>query len=254
MGALFETTPAPFGAVHLAILTGTLGGCVALYFLLRNRSEKSLLRLIFFLGLGMVIAEVWKQWFVPRYVYTDGPSSWFFPWQLCSMAMYCSVTLPLWKGRAQNTVLVFLATFSLLAAVIALLIPGDMMRPQILLFCHSFLYHGVMLVESLAAILLLRRRARAPFWPALLLFCGMAAVAEVINVVSHRLIGDIHVEANMFYITPYYPSTQPVFHWIAVTFGILPEILLYLGAIALGSYGLYRLTLRQKKKPPMRTA
>ena len=241
MGITFAQTPQMFGILHIVIMILITAAAAVFFIMFGKRKESTLIRIIRTLGVIMVIGEIWKQWFVPRYVYTDGPSTWFFPWQLCSMAMYCSVLLPFLKGRYQNTVLVFLSTYSLLSAIIALLIPADMMRPQIWLFVHGFLYHGIMVIECLAAILILKQREKAPFLPAVILFLIMAAIAEVINVISHHIINNIHVEANMFYITPYYPTTQPVFHQISVALGILPGIIIYLSAITLGSYLLYRL-------------
>ena len=241
MGITFEQTPEMFGALHIGILVLIIIVSVVFYMLMRNRKENTLIRVIGIMGIIMVIGEIWKQWFVPRYVYTDGPSTWFFPWQLCSMAMYCSVLIPFLKGKRQNTFLTFMATYSLLAAVIALRIPADMMRPQIWLFCHGFTYHAIMILECLAAFLILKQREKAPFFPAVILFSVMAFIAEIINVISHHIINNTHVEANMFYITPYYPTTQPVFHQIAVALGILPGILIYLGAITIGSYIIYRL-------------
>ena len=136
----------------------------------------------------------------------------------------------------------------MIGAVFALLFPEDMMRPQILLFLHSFLYHAVMLLDGLIAFRILRRRGNVKFLPALLLYLGMAAVAEVVNVISHLIIHNISNEANMFYITPFYPSTQPVFAAIAEHAGIAVEIIVYLGAIALGAFGLFLLEFRLRKK------
>ena len=241
MDRTFAETPAMFGAVHLGILGAIALTLVLLFFVLRKRSEKALLRLLFVLGVCMLSAEVWKQWFVHRYVYNGVRSMWFFPWQLCSMAMYVSTAAPFLKGKARDAALVFLCTFSLVGALVALAVPADMMRPQILLFAHSFLYHAVMLIEALIAVLLLTRRPRVSFLPALVLFCGMALVAEGINLVSHAIIPSITYQANMFYITPFYPTTQPVFDVIAQRCGIAVEIVLYLGVIAAASCGLYRL-------------
>ncbi len=244
MDISFSQPPPMFGAFHLGMLAGIALACVLAYLLIRRREERFLLRLIFLLGVVMLVMEVWKQWFVRTYVYPGPVNLWFFPWQLCSMAMYCAVLTPWVRERLQNTLLVFLSSFSLFAAVIALVIPSDMLRPQILFASHGFLYHGIMLVEALAAMLVLRRR-EAKFRPALLLFLGMAAVAEAVNVTAHALLHDIHREPNMFYITPYYPSTQVVLHDIAVALGILPEIILYLTAIIGCSYGIYRLQRRR---------
>ena len=247
MDKTFAVVPAQFGAVHLAILGGVLLLSLGLVFLLRKQPEERLLRLIGILGALMILAEIGKQWFVRRYVYPNG-ATWFFPWQLCSIAMYASFLAPFLRGKARDALLAFLGSFSLLAAVIALLVPGDMLRPQIALFSHSFAYHAVMVAESIAAIcILVRRETKPPFRSALVIFLVTAAVSEVINVVCHSFFGDRKPVANMFNITPYHPSTQPVFHEIAVTLGILPEILIYLGVIVLASWGIYRLIFIKKR-------
>ena len=244
----FTATPLPYGLVHWLILGGILAAAVLFAFAIRKADERRLLRLLFVFGVCMLAAEAWKQWFVIRYIYCGTRSMWFFPWQLCSMAMYCSAIAPFLKGRAQDATLVFLCTFSVIGAVFALLFPEDMMRPQILLFCHSFLYHAVMLLEGLIAFRVLRKRGKARFFPALLLYLCMAVVAEIVNVASHLIVRDIHYEANMFYITPFYPSTQPVFDAIAKHAGIAVEIVVYLGVIALGAFGLFLLEFRLHRK------
>ena len=110
MGITFEQTPEMFGILHIRLLIAIALVSVIFFVSFKKRQEKTLIKLIGIMGIIMAVGEIWKQWFVPRYVYTDGPSTWFFPWQLCSMAMYCSVLLPYLKGKAQNTVLVFLST------------------------------------------------------------------------------------------------------------------------------------------------
>ena len=248
MDRTFSVTPQPYGLVHWLILGGILIACVVFALIIRKADERRLLRLLLVFGLCMIATELWKQWFVIRYVNGGTRSMWFFPWQLCSMAMYCSALAPLLRGRAQEAALVFLCTFSVIGAVFALLFPEDMMRPQILLFCHSFLYHALMLLEGVTAFRILKKRDSVSFLPALLLFVCMAAAAEIINVVSHFAIRDVSREANMFYITPFYPSTQPVFAAIAEHAGIAVEIIVYLGMIALGAFGLYLLQFRLRRK------
>ena len=250
MDIQFTNTPQMYGPFHLVTLAVIALGCVAGFFLLRRQNERTLLRFIHITGAVMLLLEAWKQWFSFRYVFGGQVNLWFFPWQLCSMAMYCAFAVPFFKGRRQNALLVFLSTFSLFAAVIALIVPSDMLRPYVLLTIHGFLYHGMMIVLALAAMLAVYRREDVKFAPAVRLFLWMAAVAEVINVVSHMLLHDIYREPNMFYITPYYESTQVILHDIAVKLGIPAEIFIYLAAIALISFGLYlleRKIFKQKK-------
>ena len=248
MDKTFDVIPTQFGPVHLAILAGIILASAGLVFLLRKQPEEKLTRLIGILGALMILAEIGKQWFVRRYVYPNG-ATWFFPWQLCSIAMYASFLVPFLRGKARDALLVFLGRRSRRAAAAPLLVPGDMLRPQIALFCHSFTYHFLMVLESIAAICILsRREKRAPFRPALIIFLVTAAISEAVNVVCHTFFGDRPPVANMFNITPYHPTTQPIFHQIAVSLGILPEIIIYLGMIVLGSWGLYRLLCVRKRR------
>ena len=242
----FRETPKLFGLFHIVSLLIIVIGNLLLYRCLKNKDESFLVKLLHCCGLAMMISEIGKQFFCYYYVFDRRLNLWFFPWQLCSMGMYCSFLVSYLKGRKQETLLVFLATFNLLAAVMALLLPSDMLRPQILLTVHGFLYHGLMISLSLMAIIILRGREGLSFKGALFLFGGMALIAQLINVLAHLLLHDIHREPDMFYITPYYESTQPFFHEIALRWGILAEVLIYLCAIAGGSYLLYCLLIGKR--------
>ena len=239
MAVQFSSAPQMYGTFHIAALAVIALGCAGVYFILRRMQEARLLRLIFILGCFMLLLEVWKQCFAWVYVYDRQINLWFFPWQLCSMAMYCAFAVRFFRGRNQNALLVFMSTFSFFAAIIALIVPSDMLRPYILLTVHGFLYHGLMIVLALASMLVVYRRENVKFAPAVRLFLCMAGVAELVNVGSHLLLHDIHREPNMFYITPYYESTQVVLHDIAVRLGIPAEIIIYLTAISLISFGFF---------------
>lgn len=250
---IFNNPPRMYGGFHFICLFLIAVFTVIFILIIKNKEEEQLLHIIFIMGIIMALGEVFKQLFCFNYVFGRMINMWFFPWQLCSMAMYCSLALPFLKGRLQKAVLVFLSTFSLFSAIVALAVPADMMRPQILLAVHGFVYHGLIIAEAAAAVFILKIRRnseeirsgrtdfgmiddiKAGFIPAAGLFLGMASVAEVINVVSHQIFHDIHREPDMFYITPYYPSTQPVCSYVAEKLGILPEIVIYLAAIIMFS-------------------
>ena len=235
MGFTFSHTPQLFGMVHiLSLLVIAAWNCVFFKWA-KGQNEDRLLLLLKRIGTGMIIGEFLKQIFCFFYVFDRQINLWFFPWQLCSMTMYCSFCASFLNENRQNAVLVFLSSFSLFAAIVALLLPYDMLRDQVLLTLYSFVYHGLMITVSIASLDILRKRKEAEFLPAVFLFLIMAVIAEMINVISHFIFHDIHVEPNMFYITPYYPTTQPVFHEIAVRYGIFAEVVVYLGSIILVS-------------------
>ena len=240
MGILFQHTPQLFGKAHILALVMIICLNVLFFMCCKKYEEPQLMKILHISGLVMLIAEVFKQWFCFVYVFDSKLNLWFFPWQLCSMAMYCSFFVMYFKNeRIQNAILVFLASFSLFSDLMALLLPYDMLRDQIVLFVHSFAYHGLIITQAIISLLILKKRKKASFLPSLYLFLSMALIGELINVISHLIFNDIRIEPNMFYITPYYPTTQPVFHDIAVRYGVLTGIITYLGAIILVSFLIY---------------
>lgn len=245
MGIIFSSTPQLFGAVHLLSLLLIIIFNAVFFLYLKNKKEEKLIDILHYLGLLMILMDIFKQWFCFNYVFDRKLNLWFFPWQLCSMAMYCSFIIRyIKKEKLQNAFLVFLATFSLFSDIVALILPYDMLRDQIVLTVHSFVYHGLIITEALIALLILKQRKKADFLPSVYLFLAMAFIAEIINVVSHLIFNDIHVEPDMFYITLSYPSTQPVFHEIALAMGIPAEIIIYLSSIILVSYLIWKIENR----------
>ena len=242
MGITFLSTPQLFGAVHLLSLLLIIIFNAVFFLYLKNKKEEKLVDILHSLGLVMILMEIFKQWFCFVYVFDRKLNLWFFPWQLCSMAMYCSFIIRyIKKEKLQNAFLVFLATFSLFSDIIALILPYDMLRDQVVLTVHSFVYHGLIITEALIALLILKQRKKADFLPSMYLFLAMASIAEIINVVSHLIFNDIRVEPDMFYITLSYPSTQPIFHEIALALGIPAEIIIYLSSIILISYLIWKI-------------
>ena len=239
MDIRFKEIPALFGKEHLTALLLIVIINMLLYFVFKDKEEKALLKITHYTGLFMMIAEIFKQYFCYVYVFDRQLNLWFFPWQLCSMAMYCAFLVKYFKGTKQEALLVFLATFSLLSDIIALVLPYDMLREQIILFVHSFAYHGLIITLAMLAIMILNKRKDYKFYPAVILFLIMAFIAEIINVVSHHLLNNIYIEPDMFYISPAYPTTQPVFNQVALKFGVYTEIVVYLLSIILGSYLIY---------------
>ncbi len=245
MGITFLSTPQLFGSIHLLSLLLIIVSNTVVFFYLKERKQETLINILHSLGLFMILLEIFKQWFCFIYVFGRKLNLWFFPWQLCSMAMYCSFIIKyIGKEKTQNAFLVFLATFSLFSDIVALILPYDMLRDQIVLTIHSFVYHSLIITEALIALLILKQRKKADFLLSVYLFLAMAFIAEIINVVSHLIFNDIHVEPDMFYITLSYPSTQPVFHEIALALGIPAEIIIYLSSIILISFLIWKIENR----------
>lgn len=246
MNILFENKPTLFGKYHILSLVLIVLFNIIFYYFVRNKKEKTLLNILNKLGLLMIISEVFKQWFCFKYVFDSQINLWFFPFQVCSLAMYFAFILVYLKEDKQNIILVFLATYSIFTDIMALIVPLDMLRIQVPLFIHSFAYHGLIISIAIMAILILKKRNNYNFRNSIYLFFFMAFIAEIINITSHLLFNDINREPNMFYITPFFKTTQPILSDIADRYGIIPEIIIYLFGITLVSYGLYNLILKNK--------
>ena len=245
MGITFSQKPEMFGTFHICALFGCVIFNLFVYRYFKDKEEAIQLKCIHYCGVFMIIMEIIKQVYCYHYVFSDSINLWFFPWQLCSTAMYCAFVITYVRRNIQNTLLLYLSTYCLLGAIMALLVPPDMLREQIYLTCYSFLYHYLMIGIAILSILILKTREKTGFSKATILFLIMASIAEIINIVSHQILKDIHIEPNMFYITPYYPTTQPVLSIIANRFGIFTEIVLYLGLIILMSSLIYRLIIKK---------
>jgi hypothetical protein len=127
----------------------------------------------------------------------------------------------------------FLADYGLLGGVMALIVRDGFTFPEHpLLTAHGYVWHIGM---CLLAVLLWRRsvpaqRTMGGFLRTLPLLAALSAIAEVVNVTLHP-----YGDCDMFYISPYHLSVQPVFHSIDTVIGRPAGILIYLLVMTLGA-------------------
>ena len=225
-----------YGSLHMGFVALTIALNVTLFLLIRKSREDRLLQLLWALGLFMILAEIFKQWFCYIYIYDRQIGLYYFPWQLCSLAMYLSFAAKYLKGKAQEAVLVYLSSFTLVGAVMALAYPAGMLLDLAVFTIHSFIYHALIISESMIAVLILRKRPTPSFRSALPLFGITVLIAELINVSARFILHDAELEPDMFFINPFYITTQPVFRDIALRFGTLAETAVYLLCLILAAY------------------
>ena len=149
--------------------------------------------------------------------------------------MYLGLLLPLlqtaWHGRIARAFYTFLQDYGLLGGVMALAEPSGLMHPYWTLTLHGFLWHFVLIFLGLFCSMRgLGGKSRRRFLSSLPLFLLCCVIATAVNVLSHP-----YGNADMFYISPYYPNGQVIFHQIALAAGTLPGNLLYILSIILGA-------------------
>ena len=202
--------------------------------------ERRVLLPVLILGLLLLFMELWKQLYLYFYVFDRQYRVWYLPWQLCSMPIYLCLIYSvgmLVSGRkaacALRPLAVFMADYGLLGGIAALLVPDGFTWPDHpLLTFHGYLWHILLILLSLYLTLQgLSDTRKGAFWKTLPVFFTAALLAEVLNVLLHPF-GD----CDMFYISPYHLSSQPVFREIDRVIGRGPGILLYLAAVILGAF------------------
>jgi hypothetical protein len=155
---------------------------------------------------------------------------WYFPFQLCSMPVYLCLAYA--ALGANTTIATFLQDFGLLGGISALIYrDGFTFAFHPFLTAHGWIWHTCMI---LLAVYIWQKglsgRSARDFVKAAGLFAALSAVAEIINVMLHRF-GD----CDMFYISPYHLSSQPVFHDIDLVIGRPAGIAFYLLCVIVGA-------------------
>lgn len=226
-------TPVPYSPFHLSITA--LGICTAVWAAHRLAARRRK-HVLFICGLLLAASELYKQGFLYYVVNGRSYDWWYFPFQLCSVPMYLCLIIPLLSGpkfaRARRAVCTFIQDYGLLGGVMALAEPSGLFHPYWALTLHGLCWHftliflGLYCAESGES-----GREPAAFLHTLPLFCVCCAAAMLINVAAHP-----YGDADMFYISPYYPNGQIVFHEIALEIGIAAGNLIYLTGVVLGGF------------------
>lgn len=216
-----------FGTFHLLMSTLMIIGSLITGWSCRKKTEAQRIRLLFCTGIFLLVLETAKQLFLFFIVEGRTYNWWWFPFQLCSMPMYLCLLLPFLK-KQQDTLCTFLSTYILIAALCALVFPQDMLREYVFLTFHGFLWHGLMLVTSFIIIFSrMQGKTWESFFRAVCLFLFLCLIAECINVYGwHHAVNNMY--PDMFYISPYTMTYQPLFHEIALNYGKIIEIIVYM--------------------------
>lgn len=229
--------PRPWSAFHLLLaVPGVWASCVLAVRMAAQKKNTS--RVLFSCGLLLTLMELYKQGFL-FYIENDHQYNWwYFPFQLCTIPMYLCLCFPRFKSPClQKAAAEFLKDFGFLGGIMALLVPPGLMHPYWTMTLHGFVWHFILIFAGVfCAASPLTDAAPQSFFKTLPLFFSCCLIALLINGAAGPM-----ADADMFYLSPYHPSSQPVFHQISSVLGIFPGILLYILAMTLGGYLVHRL-------------
>ena len=231
------TPPAVWSPFHLVFMLIGIPLAAFAAWKLRTRSEAFRLHLLFACGIFLAFSEVYKQLFLYYIENNRHYDWWYFPFQLCSIPMYLGLGIPFVPSKLKNSFYSFIQDFGLLGGIMALAEPSGLMHPYITLTVHGFLWHFILIFMGLICAFYNHGKRGRP----LFLFLICTAIATVINVLSHP-----YGNADMFYISPYYPNDQIVFHQISLVTGTILGNCLYLTSVLLGGFIIHMICLKLK--------
>lgn len=253
------TMPEPriWSAFHIACFLITV--CLTVMFALdKKRGARISPRTVFGVyGFGALALEIIKQlmWAVAE---TEEGLCWSYSWysapfQYCTMPLYLSLIL-FFSGneKLNGYLLCFLGFYAVLSMTGVMFYPGDVFTEHVLINVHTMYLHG----GGLAVALFVLIRGLVPFTLksvlkgyGVFLVCAAAALALDIGV---ELSGINEGKTfNMFYISPYYESTLPVFsslwHKLPYPLFLLSYLLTFFAGGCL-SCGIARLLSKHARK------
>lgn len=244
-------TPPAYGAFHILF---TLLGFALCYFSawkLRNVSDKTSRRILFFCGLFLTVSEILKQFFY-YFAIMDNCYSWNdFPFQLCSVPMYMCLIAPWLKpGKLQRGMYSFMVLYNLLGGAISFTEPSGLLHGYWFLTMHACIWH--MMLVFVGLFLCLSKRGgnrKSDYTHATWTFIVLCAVAFTLNYLVQLGIG---AHMNMFFVGP---GNSPiiVFKQFSQWFGWYINTPIYIFAVCLGAYIIFCLIYYlQNKELPFR--
>lgn len=235
------TPPVPYSAFHILLTVFGAGFAVsfARFFGKKIRSmaspEPYFRHILFSCGVLLALMELYKQAFLYVIEFHGHFDWWYFPFQLCSLPMYLCLLLPFVPHKYQRIFCTFMYNYNLLGAVMVFVDPSGLMHPYWTLTLHGFIWHILLIfIGLLIAFSRMVLPTAKGFWQSTAVFAVGCVIATIINVTSHP-----YGNADMFYITPYYATTQIVYSQIAAKFGIFAGNAVYVLSIILGAWLLH---------------
>lgn len=248
-------TPIPYGWFHILWIILTLGSIVFLYKKRNNYSEKQLKKVLLIYGVVAFVLELLKQivWsfnYDPITKIVSWDYEWYaFPFQLCTTPIFVTLICGfLKKGKLRTSLLSYMAFVTILGSIATIIIPDSCFVSDILVNIHTMWLHCGSLVVSVYLLisgevkLNIKNLINGVF--VFLVYVGLADLLNVLVYNSGILNGE---SFNMFYISPYFTSTLPVFDIIQESVPYPIYFITYLCVLITGALIIYFASLGIKE-------
>jgi len=244
-------TPVPWGWFHWLWILLVILTLIFLYLNKNKYNEKQLKIILGSYGIIALLLELAKQliWAF-NYDLVTNLVTWEFEWyaapfQLCTTPIYVSlICLFLKKNKFRDSLLSYLAYFTILGSITTILLPDSCFTSDILVNIHTMFLHCGSLVVSI--YLLFTKEVEIKYCnviKGLFVFLGFVIIANSLNIVIYNsgiLNGDTF---NMFYISPYFISHLPIYGSVQESIPYIFYLMFYIISIFLGADVIYIISL-----------
>jgi len=247
--------PNPYGWFHFMWIGLIVISVLILYKLRSKYNEKQLKIVLAIYGVIAFILELTKQiiWSF-EYDLTTGISTWDYQWyaapfQLCTTPIFVSIIcLFMKKTKARDGLLSYMAFVTILGSIMTVIIPDSCFVETTLVNIHTMWLHCGSLVVSLYLLFTGEVEIKLDnLKKAAIVFLVFVFIAEFLNISIYNsgiLNGE---EFNMFYISPYFVSTLPVYNTVQQMVPFSLFLIFYIFSILIGTTVIYLFSKLVKK-------
>jgi len=249
-------TPKTFGWFHIMWIIAALLTIVFLYNKRKNYSEKQLKIVLGTYGIIALILEILKQliWafnYNPTLNIVTWDYEWYAaPFQLCTTPIYITIIcLFLKKSKFRDALLSYISFITILGSISTIVMPGSCFVGDILVNIHTMWLHIGSFVVSIYLIITNEVETNYKnFIKASIVFLAFVFIANYMNIIVYNL-GILNGETfNMFYISPYFLSSLPVYNIIQQKVPYILYLFIYILSINIGGTIIYLIFKLIKRK------
>ncbi len=251
-----EEAPTSYGFLHILFLVLTVSILAFLIWKIKKINNKKLDKMVFIFGIILLVIEVYKQ-IIYTYVHNDGSYQWYaFPFQFCSTPMYVCLLLPFIKNEnIKEAMYGYIAIFGSIAGIMVMIYPEDVFIRTLSICLQSMIWHSSMVI--LGIFILVKKYDASKIKSvvsSLVVFGIFVILAQIMNITFyHAFIKDLDQTFNMFFISPYFECTLPVFSIIYEKTNWFLCFVSYLIAFSLGGVIVHYVVRTVKMKKLIKT-
>lgn len=240
--------PTSYGWFH--ILWVIISLLVIIYLLKTKKNENKLNKILLIYGLISLLLEIIKQ---VIWSYDNGvwDYQWYaFPFQLCTTPIYVSLLYLITKNKKiKESLLSYLAFFSILGGLATIIYPETCFTKTIEVNIHTMFLHCGSFVISVYIIMgnYIKLNMKS-ILKGLKVFLVFIIIALILNISFYNS-GILNGETfNMFYISPYFISSLPVFDMLQERLPYILFLISYISIITIGAIIILFVSKKIKKK------